>query len=796
MANDDIAEGGGSGNGADTDSSEQVTRFVIENVSSGITVVGGIYAGDIYNTTSSQYEDSGIWYLNVNEALDSDGVDRTVTFNVDGNSSNFNTSVIKITAYNEDNNNNILQDDFTTVTIEKDGSYSGIDQTGTPATITDFAVKSIIIKEDTSFTLDDAITATTTGSSAFSIVLTDVLAGSTVTGALKQGNTWIVHGNGDSTDVLAAMQAVTITPPAHFNSFDNADSDTFVFNATMTTYAAYTQNTSELSFDKPVYPLTDDLTIAVTQDGTTAEDNDQAFTLTLSNPADGVNTVIIDSKLYLKVTENYTDAGAGVGTLTDGSGGSLGALVNNPAGLPAGNYYVISGVSNTNSLNFIYTPGADRQGSVDIDVYTQNQEAHGWGGSHPDGNTAVILSTQQFSFDVTPVIDGGVIIANNVAGIEDVVIAGGVNRVALDLSISTTDPSETLVTALLDNVPVGFLVYYQDPGDVNNTLLAQNAGISDAGVNQWAIPLNAGALPAQVYIQAPEHWSGTLTGIEFTTYSSEENFYDLSANSTTFDLTIDAVADALTLNVTKTFGYEGDDIALNLNANIIDLDGSETVTLTLEGIGIGANFKANGVDIDNSSFSYNGGSDTYTIENISAADINNLSFVQQSFTGTVNVTAQMVETSNNDSSAIISDSFTAQVSEVGATSGDDTLFYKQGNNVDALAGNDTLILSEDVGIDFSALTDDIENIELIDLQQNGDHDLEKLSLQDVIDMTDGDNELIIQGDTNDSLSFAESDGWVKGGSVNNGGHDFDIYTNSNDSSVSVKVEQEIVDIIL
>jgi len=797
MANDDLAENNGTGNGADTDSSEQVTRFVIENVSSGITVVGGIYAGDIYNTTTFQYEDSGIWYLNVNEALDSDGVTHTVTFNVDGDSSNFNTSVIKITAYNEDNNNNVLQNDFTTVTIEKDGSYSGINQTGIPATITIFAVKPIIIKEDTSFTLDEAITATTTGSSAFSIVLTDVLAGSTVTGALQQGDTWIVHGNGDSAAVLAAMQAVTITPPAHFNSFDNTDADTFVFNATMTTYAAYTQNTSELSFDKPVYPLTDDLTIAVTQDGTTAEDNSQTFTLALSNPADDANTEIIDGKLYLKVTENYTDSdpSGASGTLTDGSGNSLATEVN-PTGLPVGTYYVISSVNLIDSLNFIYTPAGDRQGSVDIDVYTQNKENHDWATGHPDGDTTINLSTQQFTFDVTPVIDGGVIIANNVAGTEDVIVASGVNRVALDLSISASDPSETVVTALLDNVPVGFLVYYQDPSNASNTLLAQNAGISSAGVNQWAIPLNSGALPDEVYIQAPEHWSGTLTGIEFTTYSSEENFSDLSANSTTFDLTIDAVADALTLNVTKTFGYEGDDIALNLNANIIDLDGSETVTLTLEGIGIGANFKANGVDIDNSSFSYNGGSDTYTIENISAADINNLSFVQQSFAGTVNVTAQMVETTNNDSSAIVNGSFNAQISQVVGTGFDDTLFYKQGNNVDALAGNDTLILSEDMGIDFSALTDDIENIELIDLQQNGDHDLEKLSLQDVIDMTDGDNDLIIQGDTDDSLSFAESDGWVKGGSVNDGGHYFDIYTNSNDSSVSVKVEQEIVDIIL
>jgi VCBS repeat-containing protein len=811
MGSDNLAEGNtGTGNGADKDGSEQVTRFVIENVSLGITVVGGIYAGDIYNANTTQYENSGIWYLDVNEALDGDGVNRTITFNIDGNTNSFDTSTVKITAYNEDDNNTVRQNDFTTFTIIKDGSYNGTNQTGIPATILDFSVNSINIIEDSSFTLDDAISATITGSSAFAIVLTNLLAGSTVTGAQEQGDTWIVYGNGDSAAVLAAMQAVIITPPENFNSFDNADSDTFVFNATMTTYEAFSQANSELSFDKPVYPLTDDLTIGVTQNGvvtntgTTTEDNSQAFTLTLSNPADGGNTVIIDGKLYLKVTENYTDTGTAVGTLTDGSGNVLVAETlhagNNSAGL-VGNYYVISGVSYSDILDFIYTPGENRQGSVEVDVYTQNQETHGWSGDYPsiNGNTdtAINLSTQQFSFNITPIIDGTNITAINVSGTEDVVIAGGVNRVALDLSLSSNDPSETVVTALLDNVPVGFLVYYQDPSNASNILLAQNAGISTAGFNQWAIPLNNGALPAEVYIQAPEHWSGALTGIEFTSYSSEEHLSDLSANNTTFDLTINAVADGLTLNATKVFGNEGDDISLNLNANVIDLDGSETVTITLKGLGVDANFKANSQDINDSSISYNSGSDTYTINDIATADINNLSFIQQSFTGTINVTAQTVESNNNNTSVIVNDSFTAQISEVNATSVDDTLFYKQGNNVDALTGHDTLILSNDVGIDFSSLTnaDGIENIELIDLQQNGNHNLEKLSLQDVIDMTDSDNDLIIQGDTNDSTSFTDNNGWVKGGGISEGGHDFDLYTNTNDATVSVKVEQDIDTII-
>jgi VCBS repeat-containing protein len=794
-------------NGIDSDGSEQVTRFVIENVSQGITVVGGTYSGDIFNESTGQYDNSGIWYIDVNNnelILDSDGVNRLITFNVDGDASRFNTSTIKITAFNEDSGNGELQNDFTTLTIIKDGTYSGVNQTGTPATISDFSVKAINILEDSSFTLDQAITATITGSSDFAIVITDVLAGSTVSGAQKQGDSWVISGSGDSAAILVAMQAVTITPPENYNSFDNLDSDTFTFNATITTLDAASQNNSSLSFDKPVYPLTDDLTITVAQDGTTAENIDQAFTITLSNPADGDNTAIIDGKLYIKVTEDYTDTGTATGSLLDSNGNTLVAeslhAGNNSAGL-VGDYYVISDVNYQSALDFVYQPGEDRQGSVDVDIYIQNQEADGWDSAHPNGDTAINLSSQQFSFDVTPVIEGSSIVANNVSGTEDDMVAGGTNWVELDLSLMQNDLSESLVTALLDNVPVGFLVYYQDPSNGSNYLLAYNAGTSTEfgnQFNQWSIPLNSAALPDSIFIQAPEHWSGTIDDIKFTTLTAEEGLTSLSENSEVFDLTINAVADGLTLNPTKTFGNEGDDIALNFNANAIDLDGSETVTLTIVGIGENANFKVNSQDIDDSNINYNAGSDTYTISNVLAADINNLSFVQQYFTGTVNVTAQTIESSNNHASAIESSSFSAIVSQVNATASDDILFYRQGNNVDALSGDDTLILSNDVGIDFTSVTnaDGIENIEVIDLEQNGIHNLESLSLQDVIDMTDSDNDLTIQGDSADSVSFINDDGWVKDSSTTEGGRDFDIYINSGDPSVTVKVEQDIVDTIV
>lgn len=79
----------------------------------------------------------------------------------------------------------------------------------------------------------------------------------------------------------------------------------------------------------------------------------------------------------------------------------------------------------------------------------------------------------------------------------------------------------------------------------------------------------------------------------------------------------------------------------------------------------------------------------------------------------------------------------------------------------------------------------------------GKHDI-SLSLQDVIDMTDTNNELKIMGDAGDKVSFTGAN-WEKEGSpVTEDGKTFDIYTNTNssDSSVKVKVQVAVDDSII
>jgi uncharacterized protein YegL len=123
--------------------------------------------------------------------------------------------------------------------------------------------------------------------------------------------------------------------------------------------------------------------------------------------------------------------------------------------------------------------------------------------------------------------------------------------------------------------------------------------------------------------------------------------------------------------------------------------------------------------------------------------------------------------------------------------------------VDGGIGFDTFIMSTDgSSINFNALSSTnmpLRNIEVIDLGTNGaadNHSLTNLSLQDVIDMTDSNNDLYILGDSSDTVDFLNTNGWAKGTTpvtetVNGASHTFDVYTNTTDSTVMVKVEQAI-----
>ena len=804
---------------ADTDGSEKFTRITVSGVPEGITVVGGTYAGD---TGGGNY--SGFWYVDIaDQSLGGSGATYNLVFNVDGSFSvgQINTPFnITITAFNEDNNNNVEQSDSVsfdltianTITgpgpgipavitafyqdIDNDGTH---DHSYTVNTVTDTVVtdgnaySGSILREDTPFQLSDVIHVETDGAnSAFSITIRNVPIGVTIEGMTYNagGDFYTISGNGNEQSIVDALSAITVTPISNQNTsaVDISGTD-LAFDVELTTYATGgASHTALINFSGSVLPMTDDMTLSVVNDGTTSEDMDQSFSITLDNPSDGLNTEIIDGKVYIKVTENYTDIQGSDGLngiLKDGNGVAITATQIDPVGLPAGTYYVIDGATYNQTLNFIFTPAENRDGSVSIDFFVKNKEAESWS----PYDTTEKISTQNLTFNVTAVTDG-FILGSSVdrSGNEDTLTS-------LDIGLTNIDSSEKLTSVSLDKIPDGFLVFYGNNPDGSDKVMAQNLGTNgtmsmemsygvsgQVAANLWNIPLSGGVLPAYVWIQGPQNWSGTIEGITVQVLDQFGN-----SSFSTMNVVIDPVVDTLTLNTTQTFGNAGDDIELKINANVQDLDGSETVTLTLSGLGSDASFKANDIWIDEANISYSG--DTYTITKIAASDINAITFVQSAMNADVSVTAKMVESDGSESATIIGSDFHVTIGAASPTSGNDTLLYS-GSAIDGGAGTDTLIFKNIDSIDMSGINN-ISNIEKIDMSGNGNQTLSGLSLDQIFLMTDSSSAhtLTIDGNTGDTVATVDRTGWAKAGETTAGAYTEYSYTKGTDT-VTVKIDTD------
>ena len=290
-------------------------------------------------------------------------------------------------------------------------------------------------------------------------------------------------------------------------------------------------------------------------------------------------------------------------------------------------------------------------------------------------------------------------------------------------------------------------------------------------------------------ILPPEHFSGTVEDLSFSIISGENGLIP-TENTTNFDLTVTPVADGITLNPTLSFGTEGQGVHLNLNSSMLDTDGSETVTLTLKGLGEHAAFSVGGPF----SSVYDAGSDTYTLSGIRAEDIDDLSVIQSAgnYSG-IQVTAYTVDGSSE--SALVSGTFDLNIAEKIPTIGDDILLYKTGGSFDGREGIDTLLLRPGEDIDFA--TDPfIRNMEILDLDTAGaDHIINNLTVQDVLDITDGNNDLKILGNSGDRVNLLNDDAgtWQYTGTAVEGTITFDVYASVLNSDVTVKIQQEIED---
>ncbi|MEM5558995.1 hypothetical protein AAHK07_10740, partial [Aliarcobacter cryaerophilus] len=245
---------------------------------------------------------------------------------------------------------------------------------------------------------------------------------------------------------------------------------------------------------------------------------------------------------------------------------------------------------------------------------------------------------------------------------------------------------------------------------------------------------------------------------------------------------------------TKLTQYEYE---LDLSASIT-VGSGELSTITLKDIPSGVTIKGYEANEDGS----------YTIK-IGEDGKSQLTLVSDSLLSdaekkAINATVEANSEDGSQSSEIkvnIEGDISHSIKALGTEDNDDISINTENStsiDIDGGAGYDTIKLEENNDIDFSNLGNLIKNIEAIDLT-DGNHKLTNITLDDVLKMSGDDNKIKITGDEFDSVTFKNTIGqdgqeqnWSKtsGEGVDKG---FDIYVNSGDPTLQVKVEQPISD---
>ncbi|WP_320158596.1 Calx-beta domain-containing protein [Psychrobacter sp. NZS113] len=773
----------------DQDDSESFTRLEISNVPDGILVVGGILAGST-------------WYVDVPDTAITalaPAPEYELVFIRDTNIVNipegtFDITVVGVTQdINGDgiDGNEVKVSETFSITLDRIGT--GGDPVD-PDLINTLEATSAPQSEDTPIVLSTLINATlnsdpTSAVSAYSFTLTDLPDDTVLTSSnpdvqvQKIAGQWIISVEASAgLTPNEALAAVTLTPPADFST--NEDGQELVFNVEFTALNDEGLDDNKIENVKiEISPVTDafdndDQTSVVSTD----EDTTVDIVIDLTNSADGDYVSLVDGKLYIQVDETGLTTGSGTAgvltyngiTVTPDINGDYVIDLNNGAG---------DLVNPPDSVTVQYTPAANADGSATITVNANHKEV-----TNVSGTADGAIVTYQHSYDVTVTAQPDAIsitgVGNNdgdndpltvtATGDEDTLIA-----IPYEIGLSDTQGDndgsggtvEDIAAAIsLDNVPNGYLVYYVNlSGDL---VLASNNGVSatNADNNSWSI--DASKLLAgtdNIFIAAPENESGVITGIEMSVIS------DSGVVSAPLEVTLDVtpVADDIDFNPTAVIGSQGKWTALNLNAAMVDIDGSETVNVILTGTNLYGNVldvkTKSGTAISNVTYDFDEvtGIGTYTIIGVTPDQLNEL-LVKGAvpYTGTLEISLQTVESANGDDLTTAAADLSVNIAPTLTFSGtteDDVLISV--NQTAALkysggAGNDTFI----GGSGKDTLNGDA-----------GDDTLTGNAGNDTINGGEG-NDTISGGLGNDILSGGAGNDIIDGGEGNdtiNGGADND-----------------------
>ncbi|MCG3662842.1 hypothetical protein L5F37_05445, partial [Aliarcobacter butzleri] len=760
----------------DTDGSEKVVEIRIEGVPAGVKVVGGESSTEALEIS----QNNGVWTIKVDETItDINEIIKNIKFEIDSDAK-FSHREITITTVTQDKNAE-TKEASKTITIDYDKAPGTGGGTGEAANFS-LVAKDFIVTEDKEFRLTDLFDIKTNGGevegTSWTITLNNLPEGTIINGTvIGADGKYVIESKLDGQDIYdieSIISSIKITPPANLNDYNNS-TKSMTITATIETKAGQTViSTSEVENDSTILPVTDKMTVTVDAVNEIDESGSFEFGITLSSTGDNESrTDIVGETIVITVSENFESGETATGEL----------LYNGQVLKPNANgqyeIEVPTGYKFGDKIEGLeYKSGEQRHGNVTITASIKHQETE----AHDNYETNVENASGSATVNVKPVLDANPddikITANSV---EDTII-----DVKIDDTKFITDNSENLINVIFNDIPKDFIVYYKDAN--GNTKMAVNTGDG-----KWLIPIVDGKLPDGIQIKAPENYSGEFKfNMDF--YIKEEGL-DLQKITKEATVNVTPIADGVIIDPTLSGIQDDGSYAkafewtnLNLNANMKDVDGSETLTLKFDGLSQNAQFRILAEDGTSKLLDAVYENGKWTINGINVEDINNLQLLHDK-EATVKVTASTVDTATDENGNPVGSSSTS--TEVEST------FDLRIDSSDIDNGKFTL--GKEVNIDFSKIENgDIKDINTIDLGAQGENKLLNLTLQDVMDIgkkdLSGNINLTILGDEKDGVSFAKNDGWKKSETtITENNKTFDVYTNDGNSTVQVKVEQPISD---
>ncbi|WP_320158535.1 VCBS domain-containing protein [Psychrobacter sp. SWN149] len=649
----------------------------------------------------------------------------------------------------------------------------------------------------------------------------------------KQGDTWLISGNAiENADIVTILNDITLVPTSDYSTNNQSEAVTLDISFTATDSNGDSETVTAADPEFPIGdPDTNDSTLIVLpitdyfgfhEDDPTApqsddniviaEDETRTLTLDLTKTADVGNVEVIGGSVYLRFANNASING----TLEDSNGVPL-ATATNPAGLPVGEYFVLPvGANNPASANFNFIPERNEDGATVIEAYVVHKETT----DIPDHDTTTLVSRKDFEVTVEKGPDPLLFVVNEAASNltvdEDQGEIGAdtdINVVSIVYDTVQTDEDDQPATFILNNVNDNFTVYYvNDGGDI---VIANKTG-----TGSWSLPSTETNPTPEIFIQAPENYSGTSSAV-ISVLSTD----GLQGDTTTVDLVFNPIADGVELTPQNSAGKAYTWVELNTNAKMEDTDGngideggSETLTLTItpedgkpfdesmlfrigdtgEVIGLrNADNDGDGVSVE-----FVGGS--YVLSGVPSSSINDIQILYQAYNGTITYTGKTVETSDPEqvfsseeiktADLNLSESVAIETGEqndtitttnssttVNSGAGDDSItggagddFLDGSTGVNTLiggAGNDTLVFSA-----INALMDGGDGIDtlLINVDNTtmdfGDFDSSVINNMEIIDMTGNGAQSLINLSTSDVIAMTDSNNelFINGDNGNNG----------------------------